>query len=952
MNADEHHHHHHHHNGGSENEHNHQHIAQLRAALALNRQYRMTLMTQLETVERKQKQNTALQRKVRMYLAQAAVGKQSRVFGDDDQQTTAEGQVQSGKRYVSILHKKPASTHFFVDPRDGSTPPPNLDALRRMPHQQKLPLVFRHKKWTLHETNNLRIGIRQQNQERMIAKALQEYQRDKVQLKQTQDSGAMPGQLVEEREQHLISQLQQDFARITGLSKEELESDTIQINWEKLSHQYVPSRTAYECRKQWENEISVSSRPWTKEEDKLLIALAQRHQGHNWEEIAQHFPEDRNALQCFKRYQRSLNTRMMRSKWTDEEDESLTEAVKMFGEKNWQQVANYLEGRTGQQCLHRWMKTLSPDIRRGRWGIDEDKRLLMACHAYERNQWIRIQKHIKGRTDAQSRERWCNILNPELNSGPWTEEEDELLIRATEEHGVGKWSKIADVLYPRTDNQCWRRWKILTGRDEVKSYKERIKKEYTGIMRNFVGREKERPSLTADDFVIRANTTEGESNNADTSQSQGESATTTDSASSSSATSANMSSPLLTEGGLEMVDQIRLELEPPPNDIYPRKKRWPSEAGRDSKKRKRTGEEEEEEEPQDDEEESEEDSEYHDQLLLAEIERLTKIKELQQDNPMFIGVRGAPLVNSSISMLKNLIMYRPSPTDSQDEQQQQPTLQHPLIIFPRDSPMTTLPSMPVSRVATHALSNLCALLYHRDISQLCHLSLNGPTEVDPHKQLSLEEMDRLLGDAEEMSCALQPQSREQSMESPSSLEQRELASPSTPFVEAGAARSVSPGSQVERNIPSLYDVNELKHIDMGVLESSQFKALASVFDALFARSLSKMMKSTLHHLPHLVQRTSPGAKVGALQIMHELQCERLRELRHLHDVKLRQIEEEENEGEKRRMQSLNEDHASDRGGEIDTEEAPQQRSGYNLRKRRRSERIKRLLEKERSGGEE
>lgn len=49
------------------------------------------------------------------------------------------------------------------------------------------------------------------------------------------------------------------------------------------------------------------------------------------------------------------------------------EAVKHFGEKNWQQVANCLEGRTGQQCLHRWQKTLNPNIRRGHWTAEEDK---------------------------------------------------------------------------------------------------------------------------------------------------------------------------------------------------------------------------------------------------------------------------------------------------------------------------------------------------------------------------------------------------------------------------------------------------------------------------------------------------------------------------------------------------------------------------------------------------
>lgn len=33
-------------------------------------------------------------------------------------------------------------------------------------------------------------------------------------------------------------------------------------------------------------------------------------------------------------------------------------------------------------------------------------------------------------------------------------------------HGAGKWSWIASQMAPRTDNQCWRRWKTLSVRDK------------------------------------------------------------------------------------------------------------------------------------------------------------------------------------------------------------------------------------------------------------------------------------------------------------------------------------------------------------------------------------------------------------------------------------------------------------------------------------------------------
>lgn len=48
--------------------------------------------------------------------------------------------------------------------------------------------------------------------------------------------------------------------------------------------------------------------------------------------------------------------------------------------------------------------------------------LAIAVNAYGSGNWTRIHKHIPGRTDVQCRERWVNVLNPELNAGPWTPE--------------------------------------------------------------------------------------------------------------------------------------------------------------------------------------------------------------------------------------------------------------------------------------------------------------------------------------------------------------------------------------------------------------------------------------------------------------------------------------------------------------------------------------------------
>lgn len=107
--------------------------------------------------------------------------------------------------------------------------------------------------------------------------------------------------------------------------------------------------------------------------------------------------------------------------------------------------------------------------------------------------WHKISQFVPGRTATQCRERWVNCLEPKVNRGKWTEDEDAKLREAIAEHGYS-WSKVASHLSCRTDNQCLRRWKTLYPH-QVALLQEarRLRKE--AIVGNFVDRESERPAL-------------------------------------------------------------------------------------------------------------------------------------------------------------------------------------------------------------------------------------------------------------------------------------------------------------------------------------------------------------------------------------------------------------------------------------------------------------------------
>ncbi|KAL7467653.1 hypothetical protein ACHAXS_007896 [Conticribra weissflogii] len=71
--------------------------------------------------------------------------------------------------------------------------------------------------------------------------------------------------------------------------------------------------------------------------------------------------------------------------------------------------------------------------------------------------WVDIAAHIDGRTAKQCRERWMNQLRPDLKKGDWTDEEDQLIHSLQRKLG-NKWSKIAEFLPQRTDNDIKNRW--------------------------------------------------------------------------------------------------------------------------------------------------------------------------------------------------------------------------------------------------------------------------------------------------------------------------------------------------------------------------------------------------------------------------------------------------------------------------------------------------------------
>ncbi|XP_020684210.1 transcription factor MYB78-like isoform X2 [Dendrobium catenatum] len=111
----------------------------------------------------------------------------------------------------------------------------------------------------------------------------------------------------------------------------------------------------------------------------------------------------------------SVEEELRRGPWTVEEDLILTNYISKHGEGRWNSLAKCAGlKRTGKSCRLRWLNYLRPDVRRGNITAEEQF-LILELHSRWGNRWSKIAQHLPGRTDNEIKNYWRTRVQKHAN---------------------------------------------------------------------------------------------------------------------------------------------------------------------------------------------------------------------------------------------------------------------------------------------------------------------------------------------------------------------------------------------------------------------------------------------------------------------------------------------------------------------------------------------------------
>lgn len=131
-------------------------------------------------------------------------------------------------------------------------------------------------------------------------------------------------------------------------------------------------------------------------------------------------------------------------------------------------MASIFPGKKADQIKLKWLSILRTNLSKAPWSTTEDQILIEVMKKKtDKMPWRDVAAEVNQRagneflrTGKQCSERWTNHLDPNVNRGAWTEEEDIKLFRCFLQTGK-KWSELSKMIENRTENAVKNRFNSL-----------------------------------------------------------------------------------------------------------------------------------------------------------------------------------------------------------------------------------------------------------------------------------------------------------------------------------------------------------------------------------------------------------------------------------------------------------------------------------------------------------
>ncbi|KAG7163903.1 snRNA-activating protein complex subunit 4-like [Homarus americanus] len=184
------------------------------------------------------------------------------------------------------------------------------------------------------------------------------------------------------------------------------------------------------------------------------------------------------TIQVMQRWVSFINPTLNPAKWNPEMTRKLIDTVNMLrigSHIPWAQVHQHMVGFSRNQVQNRW-RMINPDQSKGPFTVEEDFILIKGLHMFGLN-FSNIAHFMPGRSPCQVRERYKRTLLRSLASDPWSRSEDDILIRECQV-GPRNWRKMVMMLPKRDACQIRNRyhtiqvWQTITGTNMTSAVKE------------------------------------------------------------------------------------------------------------------------------------------------------------------------------------------------------------------------------------------------------------------------------------------------------------------------------------------------------------------------------------------------------------------------------------------------------------------------------------------------